>query len=98
MQPEKIKKEEVEKMRIGRRYNIEVVVKRVGDCNSNCYSSYDELIGEYPDAEFEFGFRVFDTVKGEVPESCSDFCTTVQDALHEYLLGGAAQNMKMDTR
>jgi len=69
-------------MKINDRYEIRVVV--IENCNGitgDCYTSFQEFKRDYPQAEFSFGYIIFDTQTGSVVEEAEDWYDTPEEAL-----------------
>lgn len=73
-------------MKINERYEIRVVV--VEDRNGatgDVYDNFREFRKEHPFSSYRFGFIVFDTEYGYVPDDCNDWNDSPEEAIMDYM-------------
>jgi hypothetical protein len=69
-------------MKINDRYEIQlVVIENCKGMTGDCYTSFQEFRRDYPDAEFSFGYILFDTQTGFAAEDTEDWYDTPEEAL-----------------
>ena len=61
--------------------NINVYHSFIGDV----YDSFDDFIQEHPYSSYEFGYVVFDTIEGCVPELCNEWNDSLEKAMMDYV-------------
>lgn len=73
-------------MKIDERYEIRVMVVEdsSGTGVGDCYDNFTQFRMDYPESPYFFGFVVFDTETGLVPDECNDWNDTVDAALEDY--------------
>ena len=77
-------------MKINDRYEIRIVIVEIvdgiGRYNSygDVYDSYAEFKKDKPDSSYKYGYVVFDTKYGYVPDSCNDWNDSVEEAMFDY--------------
>ena len=80
-------------MKINDRYEIRIVVielvyvpygryKYTGDV----YDNFEEFRNEKPNSSYKFGYIVFDTEYGYVPDDCNDWNDSVEEAMMDFEL------------
>lgn len=78
-------------MKIDNRYEIRVVLLEVrdgiGKHNSigDVYDNYEEFKKNHPFSSYKFGFTVFDTESGCVPDGCNEWNDSPEDAMFDYV-------------
>ena len=75
-------------MRINGRYVIHIVVAETIDADGNygdIFNNFDEFLKAKPGSQYQFGFIVFDVYNNCIPEGCSDFCETADEAFDEWM-------------
>ena len=72
-------------MRINYRYEIRVViVEMANDGTGVVYDNFEDFKEEHPFSSYRFGFVVFDTEYGYVPDNCNDWNDSPEEALMDY--------------
>lgn len=71
---------------LGGRYRIETIYANQNDEYEygDIYSSRCEAAKNHPYDSIVFGFCVVDTTTGFIPEGCSDWCDTIEEAISDY--------------
>lgn len=73
-------------MKINERYEIRVVaIETKNGTTGNVYDNFKEFEKENPLSSFEFGYVVFDTINGYVPDNCNDWNDTPEEALYDFV-------------
>lgn len=77
-------------MKINDRYEIRLVIveivegigryHRYGDV----YDNLEKFKKDKPDSDYKYGYVVFDTVYGYVPDACNDWNDSPEEALFDY--------------
>lgn len=74
-------------MKINNRYEIRVVVveKKDGDgITGDVYDNFEDFKREHPFSSYKFGYVVFDTEYGYIPDSCNDWNDSPEEAMFDY--------------
>lgn len=77
-------------MKINDRYEIRVVVLEIRDGigvhNSigDIYDNFEEFKKDKPYSSYKFGYVVFDTEYGYVPDECNDWNDSPEEAMFDY--------------
>ena len=78
-------------MKINDRYEIRVVVIELVDdkgtfaSTGDVYDNFEEFKKEHPNSSYKFGFVVFDTEMGYVPDNCNDWNDSPDEAMTDYM-------------
>lgn len=77
-------------MKINNRYEIRIVIieirEGIGVYRSlgDIYDNFEEFKKDKPDSDYKFGYIVFDTEYGYVPDECNDWNDSVEEAMWDY--------------
>lgn len=73
-------------MMIDGRHEIRVVIVELlpDGSTGDVYDDLSKFRAERPNGDFKFGFVVFDTVTGFVPDDCNDWNDSPDEALMDY--------------
>ncbi len=77
-------------MKIDDRYEIRLVIveirEGVGRYNSygDVYNNFDKFKKDKPNSGYKYGYVVFDTKIGYVPENCNDWNDSPEEAMMDY--------------
>lgn len=72
-------------MKINNRYEIRVViVEMTNDGTGDVYDNFENFKKEHHFSSYRFGFVVFDTEYGYVPDNCNDWNDSPEEALMDY--------------
>ena len=73
-------------MKINERYEIRVCVIQLvnAGCPGDCYDNFETFKKEHPFSPYKFGFIVFDTYTGFVPDECNDWNDSPEEAMMDY--------------
>ena len=72
-------------MSIDGRYEIRVVViELTNDSTGDVYDDFLEFKKEHPFSQYKFGYFVFDTKTGYVPDNCNDWNDSPEEAMMDY--------------
>lgn len=76
-------------MKIDGRYEIRIVIiEQRNGTTGDVYDSLEQFRAEHPEHDekgYGFGFVVFDTLTGYVPDACNDWNDTPEEALSDYM-------------
>lgn len=92
-------------MKIDGRYEIRIVIiEQRNGTTGDVYDSLEQFRAEHPEHDekgYGFGFVVFDTLTGYVPDACNDWNDTPEEALSDYMRncqdGSCTQKGKEET-
>jgi hypothetical protein len=73
-------------MKLNERYKIEIVIVeiRADGSTGDVYDDYALFRNDKPNSSYMFGYIVFDTEYGFVPDNCNDWNDSVEDAIADY--------------
>lgn len=72
-------------MKINDRYEIRVVVVEQKDgTTGDVYDNFKDFKREHPFSSYKFGYVVFDTEYGYIPDSCNDWNDSPKEAMFDY--------------
>lgn len=78
-------------MKINDRYEIRIVVVELVDVpysiykyTGDVYDNFEEFRKEKPNSSYKFGFIVFDTEYGYIPDNCNDWNDSVEEAMFDF--------------
>lgn len=72
-------------MKINNRYEIRVVIVEMANGGTgDVYDNFEDFKKEHPFSSYRFGFVVFDTEYGYVPDNCNDWNDSPEEALMDY--------------
>lgn len=78
-------------MKINDRYEIRVVIIELVDVpysrykhTGDVYNNFEEFRKEKPYSSYKFGYVVFDTEYGYVPDECNDWNDSPEEAMFDY--------------
>ena len=77
-------------MKINDRYEIRVVIVEIVDGNGihnsygDVYDNFEDFKKDKPNSNYKFGYVVFDTKYGYVPDNCNDWNDSVEEAMFDY--------------
>lgn len=72
-------------MKINNRYEIRVVViDMTNDGPGDVYDNFEDFKKEHPFSPYRFGFIVFDTEYGYVPDNCNDWNDSPDEAMMDF--------------
>lgn len=73
-------------MKINQKYEIRVVVVELL-CDKETgavYDNFEQFQKDHPNSSYKFGYVVFDTETGYVPDSCNDWNDSPEEAMVDY--------------
>ena len=77
-------------MKINDRYEIRIVILEVCDgvgvhrMIGDVYDNFEEFNRDKPFSDYKFGYVVFDTEYGYVPELCNEWNDSPEEAMFDY--------------
>lgn len=72
-------------MKINDRYEIRgVVVEQKDGTTGDVYDNFKDFKREHPFSPYKFGYVVFDTEYGYIPDSCNDWNDSPEEAMFDY--------------
>lgn len=73
-------------MKIDGRYEIRVVVIELlpDGSTGDVYDDLSRFRADHPHGEYKFGFVVFDTATGFMPDDCNDWNDSPEEVLMDY--------------
>lgn len=77
-------------MKLDNRYEIRVVVVEIREgigvhrSLGDVYDNFEEFKKDKPDSSYRFGYVVFDTEYGYIPDNCNDWNDSVEEAIFDY--------------
>lgn len=77
-------------MKIDNRYEIRVVIVELREgvgvyrSTGDVYDNFEEFMRDKPNSDYKYGYIVFDTKYGIVPDNCNDWNDSPEEAMFDY--------------
>ncbi len=73
-------------MKLDDRYVVNVVIIEgfEGGLTGDCYDDFSKFKKEHPYSTYRFGFIVYDTKTGFIPDGCNDWNDSPEEAIFDY--------------
>lgn len=72
-------------MKINDRYEIRIVIVKIQNgMTTDVYDNFDKFKKENPFSSYRFGYIVFDTKYGYIPDKCNDWNDSPEEAMFDF--------------